>query len=867
MPFLYEKIDTLREVGVQKELPQYMQENLNRNFELRPYQIKAFENFITYFENDKLCQKPTQTLFHMATGSGKTLIMAGLILYLYKQGYRNFLFFVNLSNIVRKTKDNFLKSTSSKYLFAEEIAIDGEKVPIKEVANFQYCDDKAVNICFTTTQGLHSDMWRVKENALSVNDFANKKVVLISDEAHHLNVDTKKMSKDEEASYKSWEYTVHSIFCANRDNVLLEFTATCDIKNPLIKAEYENKIIFDYPLYKFRADRYSKEIKTLRSDLNIEQRALQALILSQYRYKVFQDCRQNVKPVVFFQSRLVKENTENMYIIINMVKNLSGEKIRNLLEQSTSTIIRDAHKYFVENGISYDELAAELKDDFSEEHCISANDNQDVENKQIILNSLEDKSNPYRAVFAVDKLNEGWDVLNLFDIVRLYETRDGKNGVPGKTTMKEAQLIGRGARYCPFKINEEQEKYQRKYDNDIDNPLRVCEELYYHCWNEPRYISELHTALREIGIDLDKTVTRKYELKEEFKHDEIYQNGYVFVNERRLKKRDDVDALLPSVRNQLFDISIETGSTGEDVIMEDDTKQENNPVIFTHIMTIGQIAETNYAIVYKALCKYNVFKFNLLKSKFPNLTSTREFILNKNYLSEIEINIKTQYEKLTPQIMHNACVRVLGKIAESVTGIVETYEGSSEFSAKYIHDIFKDKRCNYTQLHKGGIGYSQNDESCKDAGYRMDLSKEDWFVFDDNYGTGEEKAFVAYFEKYVRSLKEKYDKVYLIRNERQLAIYSFDGGERFEPDYLLFLHSPKQNGYEQLQVFIEPKGEQLISKDSWKEKFLMQLEAKAVPFTEFADDNKYRIWGFHFFNRNKRMEEFKADMGKLASLI
>ena len=58
MPFLYEKIDTLREVGVQKELPQYMQENLNRNFELRPYQIKAFENFITYFENDKLCQKP-----------------------------------------------------------------------------------------------------------------------------------------------------------------------------------------------------------------------------------------------------------------------------------------------------------------------------------------------------------------------------------------------------------------------------------------------------------------------------------------------------------------------------------------------------------------------------------------------------------------------------------------------------------------------------------------------------------------------------------------------------------------------------------------------------------------------------------------
>lgn len=203
MPFLYEKIDTLREVGVSKELVQYIPDNLNPSFELRPYQTAAFENFITYFENDKLCQKPTQTLFHMATGSGKTLIMAGLMLYLYKHGYRNFLFFVNLSNIVQKTKENFLNSVSSKYLFADEITIDGEKIKIKEVSNFQYSDDTAINICFTTTQGLHSDMWSVKENSLSVDDFANRKVVLISDEAHHLNADTKKMSKDEEENYKS----------------------------------------------------------------------------------------------------------------------------------------------------------------------------------------------------------------------------------------------------------------------------------------------------------------------------------------------------------------------------------------------------------------------------------------------------------------------------------------------------------------------------------------------------------------------------------------------------------------------------------------------------------------------------------------
>ena len=862
MPFLYEKIDTLREVGVSKELPQYIPDNLNPNFELRPYQTAAFENFITYFESDKLCQKPTQTLFHMATGSGKTLVMAGLMLYLYKHGYRNFLFFVNLSNIVQKTKENFLNSVSSKYLFADEITIDSEKVKIKEVSNFQYSDDTAINICFTTTQGLHSDMWGVKENSLSVDDFANQKVVLISDEAHHLNADTKKMSKDEEESYKSWEYTVHRIFGANRDNVLLEFTATCDIKNSLIKAEYENKIVFDYPLYKFRADRYSKEIKTLRSDLDVEDRALQALILSQYRYKVFQDYRQNIKPVVFFQSRLVKENAANMAKIIDMVKSLSGERIKNLFEQSTSETLAEIHKYFVKNGISYDELASELKDDFSEEHCISANDNQDVENKQIMLNSLEDKTNPYRAVFAVDKLNEGWDVLNLFDIVRLYETRDGKNGIPGKTTMKEAQLIGRGARYCPFKITEEQEKYQRKYDNDIDNPLRICEELYYHCWNEPRYISELHTALREIGIDLDKTVTRNYVLKDEFQKDDIYKSGYVFVNERLLKSRNEVVGLLPSVRDKIFNISIATGRSGEDVIMEDNSSQDSDPNTYTYRTTIGDIADINYAIVYKALCKYSVFKFNVLKSYFPNLKSTRKFVYDKNYLGYIRLHITSKYESPSTEILYSACVKALGYIAESISGIEETYEGSSEFTAQYIHDIFKNKRCNYIDPHDGGIGISQNDNSVPIA-WKMDLSKEDWFVFEDNYGTSEEKAFVAYFKEYVKDLKDKYDKVYLVRNERQLAIYSFDGGERFEPDYLLFLHLPKQDGYEQLQIFIEPKGTHLVDKDSWKEGFLLQLESKAIPVTKFVDDNKYKIWGFHFFNRDMRTVEFDSDMKKL----
>jgi len=861
--YLYEQIEQAKNFGAYKELPKYIPDNLNPSFELRPYQKDAFCNFITYFENEALCRKPTQTLFHMATGSGKTLIMAGLMLYLFKQGYRNFLFFVNLSNIVQKTKENFLNRTSSKYLFADEINIDGEKVKIREVNNFQASDPNAINICFTTIQGLHSDIWFVKENSVSIDDFRDNKIVLISDEAHHLNVDTRRGNKEEIENYRSWESTVKSIFEMNNQNVLLEFTATCDLANENIKREYENKIIFDYPLKKFRDDGYSKEIRTMRSDISIMERALQAIVLSQYRLKIFEDFRIRCKPVVLFKAKTIAESKAFMKEFIDTIKNLNGSVLERLADITEIDTMKKVYSYFEKNGITFEQLAQELKEAFGEDKCLSVNEDAEAEKNQIIVNSLEDANNPYRAIFEVRKLDEGWDVLNLFDIVRLYETRDAKNGIPGKTTIAEAQLIGRGARYYPFKLEEWQNKYQRKFDKDLDHPLRICEELYYHCQNESRYIAELYRALKEIGIDMENTVTRTYKLKDEFKADPLYQQGYVFYNERLIKSRSEVTGLSPTIRNHTYDVTIATGRAAEDTLMlgEEGTK-ESSVTTYTKHTSFAEIARINYSIVHRALRKYDVFKFNRLKSYFPQLKSINQFIFDDKYLGNVKIDITSRYEDPSPAILYVACVNVLKKIATSISNIEETYEGSKTFMAKYIREVFKDKRVNYTNPTDGGRGVSQNDNTVPMA-WKLDLSKEDWFVFEDNYGTSEEKAFIAYFKQYVDKLKAKYDKVYLIRNERQLAIYSFDGGERFEPDYLLFLHSPKVNGYEQLQIFIEPKGTHLVKNDSWKEDFLLQLESNAIPIVKFADDNNYRIWGFHFFNRDLRRKEFDEDMNRL----
>lgn len=862
MSFLYEKLDTLRKYGESPKIPSYINENINPRFELRPYQIGAFENFITYFENDKLRHKPTQTLFHMATGSGKTLMMAGLMLYLYQKGYRNFLFFVNLSNIVNKTKENFLNARSSKYLFVDEICLSGERISIKEVTNFQDADENAINICFTTTQGLHADIWSAKENAISYEDFENRKVVLISDEAHHLNVDTKtlKQNKDENEYYHSWEETVRRIFEINKDNVLLEFTATCDIHNPQIRAEYENKIIYDYPLSKFRADGYSKEIKTLRTDVTIMERALQAIMLSQYRLKVFQDHRLSIKPVVLFKAAKIADSNKFMEDFSDTISHLTGDELHRISELTTNETLGKAYAYFKKNGISFTQLAQELREDFSVEHCISANDDKEAASKQIALNSLEDASNPYRAVFEVKKLDEGWDVLNLFDIVRLYETRQSSGKKISSATVSEAQLIGRGARYCPFQIDDEQKKFKRKYDMDTENPLRICEELYYHCQNDSRYIAELNKALKEIGASIEERHNRVYVLKESFKKDSLYREGLVFANERVKKSRDLAQGLPLRIREKPYEVRLQTGDSGEDYIF-DERRVEKTATTYTCRITIGEIAKLNYAIVHKALCKYNRLKFSNLKNCFPTLKSSREFVESKDYLGEITLEITSRYEKLSPINLFFACKCVLEEIIKQMPTDEIDYEGSKEFKPKRIADVFKNKTCTYTVLHDGGLGCSQNDLTVC-ANQRLDLRQEDWFAFEDNFGTSEEKAFVAAFKKFIPELKEKYDKVFLIRNERQLHIYSFAEGERFEPDYVLFLHKKNDDGYEQLQVFIEPKGEHLIEKDVWKEQFLLELkqQAKASFCTSI---HNYKIWGFHFFNQQSRKNEFITDMKML----
>lgn len=555
-------------------------QNLNPKFKLREYQKEALGRFDFYFSEYQKRQWPAHLLFHMATGSGKTLIMAANILYLYKLGYRNFIFFVNSNNIIEKTKDNFLNPLSEKYLFAPKIKFGEKEVFVKEVQNFEGANQENINILFTTIQGLHTRLNYPQENAITYEDFGDKEIVLISDEAHHLQTITKQNKTTAVEIEKSWEWTVMRILKSNPKNILLEFTATIDLGNQNIREKYKDKIIFQYDLKQFRLDKYSKEIEVLQADLEPIDRALQAVILSQYRRKIAEKHKVGLKPVILFKSKSIKESKENYEGFLTMIKNLSSEDIQKIQSQANGTVLGKAFNYFQRENITFDNLIKELQEDFSEEKVMLLDSENIDEEKQLKLNSLESKNNEIRAIFAVNMLNEGWDVLNLFDIVRLYETRDGKwiqgKYKPGNTTIGDAQLIGRGARYFPFQLDEMQDRYKRKFYDDIENELRVIETLHYHCLKEPKYIEEIKSTLTEMGILPEKYVQRELFIKESFKKTEFWEKGVIFINDRVQNSRTEISSLQDAKIKDRYQYELKTGELREEIILGETEKPESS---------------------------------------------------------------------------------------------------------------------------------------------------------------------------------------------------------------------------------------------------------------------------------------------------
>ena len=876
--FLHKRIKMYFDMGGEvPEIPPSVLTNLPKQFKLRDYQEEALKYFIHNYETSVLEGKQLWNLFYMATGAGKTNLMAAIILYLYGKGYRNFIFFVNATNIVEKTKENFLNKEFKKYLFAQDIIIGRQKVKINPVESFANPEHCAINIMFTTIQGLHDRLNTPKENSISFNDFKDKKIVLLADEAHHFSASTKKQTKKEQDDENTWEDTIIKLFNINKKNILLEFTATCDLDNKYIAEKYKGNpadIVYDYPLLKFRESGYTKELMNLKTTLSPLDRTLQAMLLSQYRLKLFEKHGvANTKPVILLKAYKTVEDLDNFYNgFVDFINNSFNEMDINRIRNQAEDIVKTMFDYYENNGIDDRSLVNELKQAFSEEHIIKIHSKvSNVDELQVKLNDLENKDNPYRMVMVLDMLHEGWDVLNLFDIVRLADSRNQGRKKSSATTIQEAQLIGRGARYYPFTLNSEDNKFKRKFDKDVTNEMRVCETLYYHCIDNDKYISEIRSALKEIGFEFtDEEHTFKYKVKPSFKGTRVYKHGKLFINDQVRIEHKFIDRIPDSF---IVESLVKLNQNSKISTLYTDEESEGNEGVSREdfietTYKVSELAEYNINIVFKALRQFPVFNFNNLKEYFYKLKSHTEFVTSDDYAGRYTFTIRTN-EDPTVLDIYEGLLDVFEQLSYMLDSMKVSYKGTKEFKevklSDYVVDTVRKKKLSKAALNNTeGEGVSQNSPNVNEK-YRIDLSDKDWFVHQDNFGTTEEKQFVKYFSTKVDKLRNKYDEIYLIRNERNFHIYSFNEGRRFEPDYVLILSNCGKI-IEQQQIFIEPKGELLLDADRWKEDFLLQLENEANCVCISSPDDDYRVYGLPFYNHKNNLSKFKSEFDRVTEI-
>ena len=184
----------------------------------------------------------------------------------------------------------------------------------------------------------------------------------------------------------------------------------------------------------------------------------------------------------------------------------------------------------------------------------------------------------------------------------------------------------------------------------------------------------------------------------------------------------------------------------------------------------------------------------------------------------------------------------MNQIASELRQNITEYKGTESFKPSNINSIFTDKTL---KLLEG------SDRADGDEQLVSDENRE-WYVFNANYGTSEEKAFVRTLDAQIDELKKKYDKIYLIRNERHFKIYNFDDGEGFEPDFVLFLREKNGNTLIR-QIFIEPKGKYLQAHEKWKKDFLEEIKEKFSGETLEFQTKKHKLIGVPFYdNQNER---------------
>ena len=239
----------------------------------------------------------------------------------------------------------------------------------------------------------------------------------------------------------------------------------------------------------------------------------------------------------------------------------------------------------------------------------------------------------------------------------------------------------------------------------------------------------------------------------------------------------------------------------------------------------------------------------------------------RNYFLNIKIEVTglaSEVSNLTPDQKLFISSKVLLKLSSIIVSEKIEFKGTKDFFPYMIKSVFTDKTMNFTvgEGEDKQFGRSINDPIEATNLYHLNLNSKEWYIFNDCFGTSEEKLLINFVDKKYDVLKKSYSDIYLFRNEKHFQIYNFSDGRPLEPDFVLYLTRKNDSTIIHYQVFMEPKGKHLLKADEWKENFLTIIKDN-FKIEKLFQDKEYIVWGLPFFNSDLRIFEFESGFNEL----
>jgi type III restriction enzyme len=467
--------------------------------------------------------------FEMATGSGKTLLMAGNVLYLHSKGIKNILILVKGKTIYDKTIREF-DINNKKCIFNKAM---GYKYNLITGDNYQnkssnYDENVDFNLfvfniekffeksgptgekIMKVTKPWEESVWKDKGgHTVSLVDFLkNEKIAVITDEAHHYQ---NKISNE--------------IIKMFHPVIVPEYTATAVISDAQRK---QQKRIYIYPVNQYIRDGYGKRIRAYGFDpvhLSFEvqdqindtdkERLVLGILVHLIKKKSLDD---RLKSVLLLRCRGIPHANE-MYRYISEEMQLDEDFVR----EAYSRIIQD-DEYNIINLIKEMVPIQELLDyieNVNEKAFVIHSDNRN--NKDILDKFDNIETNSQEIVVQVDVATEGWNIDNVYTILILTNNRGNV-----KTYVK--QLIGRGLRLY---------KGTRTLDTSTNKLEQEEEILHVVCAKGSNFGKFVEEIEKELETEIESEPKLKTEKNTTIATVEKYNDIFLPVNRIGNEIRED----------------------------------------------------------------------------------------------------------------------------------------------------------------------------------------------------------------------------------------------------------------------------------------------------------------------------------------